>query len=302
MEHFFSEKTTPLIELKAPVFNEKHLRVWVKRDDLNHPLIQGNKWHKLRLNLLQAQKHSASTLITFGGAYSNHIAATAAAAKEFGFKSLGLIRGDELAENKENWSPTLEQAALNGMQFEFLSRRDYRRRHEADFIHTYRQRYPDGYFIPEGGSNDLAIEGLQILAQQIDAQCPDWSRLYCSVGTGATLAGLIRHTAYRANKQLIGVCSIKQGDYLIHDIRRWIGDATKHNRWILDTEHHFGGYAKQPPELQQFMHSFQQEFSIELDPVYTAKTFKTFFEDIEQNRLPAGSQVILLHSGGLQGK
>ncbi|WP_319381486.1 pyridoxal-phosphate dependent enzyme [Thiomicrorhabdus sp.] len=303
MAHFFSEKTTPMVQLSYAQFDEKGLKVLVKRDDLNHPTVQGNKWHKLKLNLSEASKSCATPLITFGGAHSNHIAATAAVGRKFGIKTLGLIRGDELADRRDRWSPTLKQAQRDGMQLEFLSRQTYRRRYESDFLSHYRHRFPNAYFLPEGGSNDLAIKGLKTLAEQIDTQCPDWTHLYCAVGTGATLAGLIRYTQCRQNRQLIGVSSLKQSDYLVEQIRSWSTSASHAtNDWSLDATHHYGGYGKFPEELRDFMQNFEHQFHILLDPVYTVKTFKAFFDDLAQDRFTPGSTIILLHSGGLQGR
>ena len=161
----FPEKTTPLTQLLSEQFEAANITVYLKREELNHPQIQGNKWHKLRFNIADALKQKRTTLITFGGAYSNHIAATAFAAQEAGLNCIGFIRGQELADHPEKWSPTLVQAAQNGMQLQFISRLAYREKANPETLETLQTDYPDAYIIPEGGSNELAIQGFKGLMQ-----------------------------------------------------------------------------------------------------------------------------------------
>ncbi|BBP43639.1 1-aminocyclopropane-1-carboxylate deaminase [Thiosulfativibrio zosterae] len=293
--------------LKSPLFEDANIEVFMKRDDLNHPEIQGNKWHKLKFNLEQAKLQNKTTLLTFGGAYSNHIAATAAAAKLYGFSSMGFIRGDELQNTPSKWSHTLKTAHLNGMQLHFLSRTDYRLKSQLNFQHQLQQSYPDAWIIPEGGSNDLAIAGLQTLATEIDQQCPNWTHLITAVGTGATLSGLVRHLKMNSAQTVLGVATLGSGDFLKTDICRWIQND---NDWVaeknpknwafLNLENPIR-YGKITPEIELTQQQFRAEFDIVLDPIYTAKMVLGFYEALSKNRFPPNSKIILLHTGGLQG-
>lgn len=294
------EIPTPLMAISDPLFDRYRVKVWVKRDDLNHPHIQGNKWHKLKFNLDAAKLQRKTTLLTFGGAYSNHIAATAYAAKEAGLKSIGLIRGEELAASPHTWSHTLKQAVDNGMALEFLTRQVYRLRDDPDFLLDLQQRYPDAYLLPEGGSNELAIQGFESLMTEIEQQCPQWDTLFTPVGTGATFAGLVRYALARANRKINGVAVLKQADYLLPSIRKWIGIPPA-VAWQMLTDYHAGGYGKITPELQQLKQRFEAQFSIPLDPVYSIKMVAAFYDQLQRGEIPPHSKVILLHTGGLQG-
>lgn len=292
-----TEITTPLQKLEDKHFDQAGIEVWIKRDDLNHPLIQGNKWHKLRLNLEQAEQQGLTQLITFGGAYSNHIAATAAACYERGWSSIGFIRGDELAHNHQAWSPTLKQAQQHGMHFEFLDRQTYRLRHHQAWLQQLQLRFPQAYILPEGGSNELAVAGFESVINQLNQQCEDWTDLFCAVGTGGSLAGLAK---YASPKQKVwGVASLKKAEYLKPQIKTWIGDLKKN--WHLLTEFHGGGYAKSNAEIVLKTNQFESQFQIPLDPVYTAKMVWAFNNLLEQNQFKAGQKIVLYHSGGLQG-
>jgi len=298
---------TPLTPLNHPLFDEKAIQVWMKRDDLNHPTIQGNKLHKLKYNLAEARQQGKKSLLTFGGAYSNHIAATAAAGKSFGFKTIGFIRGDELENQPNKWSPTLKEAHNNGMQLHFLNRIDYRQKTQAHFLHQLQQQFPDSYILPEGGTNELALQGFEELSQQLAMQCPDWTHLYSAVGTGGTLAGLIKFSASSINqpRHLLGVATLKQANYLIATIEQLSG--IHHNQkgvtqWQLLQDYCGHGYGKETPEIQTTRIGFEDHFEIPLDPVYTSKMVYGFLEELAANKIPPGAKVILYHSGGLQGR
>lgn len=290
-------KTTPLTQLICPLFESHQVTVYIKRDELNHPLIQGNKWHKLRLNVQEALRLHKTTLLTFGGAYSNHIAATAVAAQEAGLNSIGIIRGDELARQPEKWSETLKQATKNGMALQFVTRTEYR--NKSEMITALQIRFPEAYILPEGGSNALAVEGFKPLMEQIERQCPDWTHLFSAVGTGATLAGLIKYAPLK-NRTIFGVPVLKQGDYLQPQIHEWIKEKNT-NDWQLLTEYHCGGYGKTPAYLLDQKLQFEDEFGIQLDPVYTAKMVYAFYQQLKHHKISAGSTIVLLHTGGLQG-
>lgn len=293
--------TTPLQPIQWPRLTGNQ-QAWIKRDDLNHPRIQGNKWHKLRLNILAAQQAGCAGLLTFGGAHSNHIAATAAAAYDYGMAATGIIRGDELNDNQQAWSATLKNAAAQGMRFQFVSRSDYRQRNQADWLAKWHAAYPNYYVIPEGGSNELAITAMADVIAQINDQCPDWTHLLCAVGTGATLAGLAKAAP---NKTVWGIASLKQAEHLIPQIETWIGQPQSNWRLLSDLEHtpfHGGGYGKTTPAITAMQQQFEQLNRLLLDPIYTAKVVYAFDHLLAHNAFPEDSRIIIYHSGGLQGR
>ncbi len=318
-------KITPLLQIYCDLFTEKRVKVFVKPEYLNHSEIQGNKYYKLKNNFDYLANHHYNSILTFGGAYSNHIASTAAAAQSANIPSIGIIRGSELRESPESWSHTLKQAQKNGMQLEFVDRQTYKLRNNPSYLSGLQKCYPDSYIIPEGGSNHLGLIGFEELMQQINQESLDWTHLYTAVGTGATLAGLIgfAHSGQSAKttkpvspKQIIGIPALKQGEYLTPQIEEWIDyiedyksqDLTHHNpakktppKWRLLTQYHHGGYGKQSKELLDFKVYFETHFDIPLDPVYTSKAFYGFFDQLKQDQIKPESTIILLHTGGLQG-
>ncbi|KDN94964.1 1-aminocyclopropane-1-carboxylate deaminase/D-cysteine desulfhydrase [Hydrogenovibrio marinus] len=295
---------TVLSRLDHPRFSDKGIDVWIKRDDLNHPTIQGNKWHKLKLNLQQARLEGKTTLVTFGGAYSNHIAAVAAAGKNLGFETHGYIRGEELRDTPNKWSLTLTEAARKGMLLHFISRSDYRLKQSPEFLSTLNTCHPNAYILPEGGTNELAILGFKEICKDLETQCPEWTHLYTAVGTGGTLAGFITNTQYQANRQLLGVSTLKDSNYLIEDISTWVEKASNHqtNAWKLLQDYHGNGYAKSSQDMEDTETWFEENFGILLDPIYTRKLIFAFLAELDKNHIPSGSKVILYHSGGLQGR
>ncbi|QIC72890.1 1-aminocyclopropane-1-carboxylate deaminase/D-cysteine desulfhydrase [Acinetobacter indicus] len=268
----------------------RHQRISIKRLDLIHPQISGNKFFKLKYNLLAARQQGFEKVLTFGGAYSNHIAATAFAAHQFGFQSLGMIRGEELAQRPLN--PTLATAQQFGMQLEFISRNAYRQKDQPDFLQRLQQQYPDFYLIPEGGTNALAVQGCREILVAEDAQ---FDLICCAVGTGGTFAGLIE--ASQQHQQLLGFSALK-GDFLTHEVAQL---TTKRNWRILD-DYCCGGYAKTTPELIQFIQSFEQRYNIPLEQVYTGKMLRGIFDLIDQDKIGPDQKILLIHTGGLQGR
>ncbi|WP_104469961.1 1-aminocyclopropane-1-carboxylate deaminase/D-cysteine desulfhydrase [Acinetobacter indicus] len=268
----------------------RHQRISIKRLDLIHPQISGNKFFKLKYNLLAARQQGFEKVLTFGGAYSNHIAATAFAAHQFGFQSLGMIRGEELAQRPLN--PTLATAQQFGMQLEFISRNAYRQKDQPDFLQRLQQQYPDFYLIPEGGTNALAVQGCREILTAGDAQ---FDLICCAVGTGGTFAGLIE--ASQQHQQLLGFSALK-GDFLTHEVAQL---TTKRNWRILD-DYCCGGYAKTTPELIQFIQSFEQRYNIPLEQVYTGKMLRGIFDLIDQDKIGPDQKILLIHTGGLQGR
>ncbi|WP_104509848.1 1-aminocyclopropane-1-carboxylate deaminase/D-cysteine desulfhydrase [Acinetobacter indicus] len=268
----------------------RHQRISIKRLDLIHPQISGNKFFKLKYNLLAARQQGFEKVLTFGGAYSNHIAATAFAAHQFGFQSLGMIRGEELAQRPLN--PTLATAQQFGMQLEFISRNAYRQKDQPDFLQRLQQQYPDFYLIPEGGTNALAVQGCREILTAGDAQ---FDLICCAVGTGGTFAGLIE--ASQQHQQLLGFSALK-GDFLTHEVAQL---TTKRNWRILD-DYCCGGYAKTTPELIQFIQTFEQRYNIPLEQVYTGKMLRGIFDLIDQDKIGPDQKILLIHTGGLQGR
>lgn len=265
------------------------MRVLIKREDLNHPTVSGNKWWKLKHNLEAALAQGSNTLLTFGGAFSNHIYATAAAASELGLNSIGIIRGEEtLPLNK-----TLSFAKSKGMMLEYVSREKYREKENANFIDELRWRYGDFYLIPEGGTNEHAVNGVMEFAQGLS---PDFNYLCCAVGTGGTMTGLIR--GLEGKREIVGVAVLK-GDFLNEEIRKFL--PHDYGNWSVLASYHHGGYAKTSDALLSFIKEMKATHNLELDHVYTGKLLWGIVEEIKRGFFERGSTVLILHSGGLQG-
>ncbi|WP_337041049.1 1-aminocyclopropane-1-carboxylate deaminase/D-cysteine desulfhydrase [Emticicia sp. 17c] len=283
---------SPLEPLNDPLFKEKALKVFIKRDDLIHPELSGNKWRKLKYNLLDAKVKGYHKLITFGGAHSNHIYAMAAIAKYTDFEVHGIIRGDEL---KPDSSLTLQFAANAGMKLTFVSREAYK--DKENLLALY--RLDDEYIIPEGGTSPLALAGVEELYQEIVSQLgykPDY--IFCPVGSGGTIAGLIK--AGQQTK-IMGICVLKNGHYLEKEIMNLVVDGycTLPENFEIFWDYHHGGYAKKTSELLRFIHDFKTKHPVELEHVYSGKMFFAFYELIK-NHIRAGATIVLIHTGGLR--
>jgi 1-aminocyclopropane-1-carboxylate deaminase len=278
---------TPLIEIFDDLFVENDVKVFVKRDDLTHEHVSGNKFRKLKYNLLEAKNMGFKKILTFGGAFSNHIAAVAEAGFLFGFDTLGLIRGDEL--NAES-SPTLKFATQKGMKFEFVSREAYR--NKADLTSVFSNEY---FVIPEGGSNYLALKGVaELLEEQL---YPDY--ICTAVGTGGTMAGLLSNVKYEG--EVLGFTVLKNGDFLKDEVSFFLEKDFPENA-ELETRFHFGGYAKYNDELLSFIKTFESKHDFLLDQVYTGKMFFGVYQKIKEGFFKKGTRIVLLHTGGLQGR
>jgi 1-aminocyclopropane-1-carboxylate deaminase len=262
----------------------------IKREDLLHPFISGNKFRKLKYNLVQAKAENLHNILTFGGAYSNHIAAVAYAGKEQGFKTIGVIRGDELGDKIAD-NPTLQFAQECGMQFEFVSREAYRLKTESEFILKLKNKFGSFYMVPEGGTNDYAVKGCQEILTDEDAS---FDFICCAVGTGGTISGIINSTL--SHQKVLGFPALK-GDFLKDEIRKF---ATN-ERWELVNDYHFGGYGKVNEQLVQFINQFYQETQVPLDPIYTGKMVFGVMDLIQKNYFPENAKILLIHTGGLQG-
>ena len=262
----------------------------IKREDLIHPFVSGNKFRKLKYNLLEAKTQNKDTLLTFGGAFSNHIAAVAYAGKDKGFKTIGIIRGDEL-RGKISENPTLQFAENCGMQFEFVSREEYRLKSENHFLEKLKMKFGDFYLIPEGGTNELAIKGCEEILTENDA---DFDFICCAIGTGGTISGIINSVL--DHQKVLGFPSLK-GDFLQDEIRNFV----ENQNWEFITDYHFGGYGKVSEELIAFINQFYAETKIPLDPIYTGKMVFGVIDLISENYFPANSKILLIHTGGIQG-
>jgi D-cysteine desulfhydrase len=267
------------------------LNISIKRLDLVHPQISGNKFFKLKYNLLAAQQQGCKKLLTFGGAYSNHIAATAYAAQLFGFESLGIIRGEELANKPLN--ATLNTAQQFAMQLQFVTREAYRQKQSAEYLAQLQLDYPDYYVIPEGGTNALAIQGCTEILSDADRQ--NYDLICCAVGTGGTITGLIEASA--VHQQIIGFSALK-GDFLTAEIQQ----LTQKRNWHITDQYCCGGYAKTTPELLQFIRRFEQQYDIPLEQIYTGKMLFGLSDLIQHGTFPLDHRILVIHSGGLQGR
>ncbi|MFD2552570.1 1-aminocyclopropane-1-carboxylate deaminase/D-cysteine desulfhydrase [Bizionia sediminis] len=265
-------------------------QLYLKPEYLIDPFVSGNKYRKLKYNILEAKAQNFSQLVTFGGAYSNHIAAVAAAGKRFGFGTIGVIRGEELQYKKQPNS-TLTFAESQGMQLYYVSREAYRQKATPAFLQLLQNKFGSFYIVPEGGTNELAVLGCEEILTQADAQ---FDYITCAVGTGGTISGLINSA--NVHQKILGFPALK-GDFLTKDISKF----AQQKNWELITAYHFGGYAKINSELISFINNFKEQFNIPLDPIYTGKMVYGVFHMLQKGYFPEGSKILMIHTGGLQG-
>jgi 1-aminocyclopropane-1-carboxylate deaminase len=275
---------------KIPIHFPNGIELFIKREDLLHPVISGNKFRKLKYNLAEAKRLGYKKLLTFGGAFSNHIVAVAGAGKEFGFETIGIIRGEEL-EEKINENPSLAVAEQFGMKFVFVSRDAYRLKESPEFLEELQSQFGDFYLLPEGGTNELAIKGCEEILSELESE---FSYVCTSVGTGGTVSGIINGSSSHQN--IIGFSSLK-GDFLQKDIVKFANQ----NNWTINCEYHFGGYGKVTSELIEFINSFYIQYEIPLDPIYTGKMMFGILDLIQNDFFPPNSKILAIHTGGLQG-
>ncbi len=289
-----NESAAILQKIKLPEIDNK-INIFLKREDRLHSVISGNKWRKLKYNLIEAEKQGYKTILTFGGAFSNHIHATAGAGKLFGFNTIGIIRGEEHLP----LNPTLKDATDFGMDIHYVSRSDYRRKTESGFIEMLHKKFGKFYLVPEGGSNKLAIKGGTEIIKDINI---DFDYIVSACGTGGTLAGVI--SGLNGKKNVIGISALKGAGFLIDNISNYVKDYTgkSFNNWEVKLNYHFGGFAKTKPEQIIYMQKFEKLNNIKLDPIYTSKMIYAIYDMIKNNEIKNGSTVIALHTGGLQGR
>jgi len=279
------EHKIPVVEIKT----DFDVRIFIKREDLTHPKISGNKFWKLFFNVNQylESKHENPLLITFGGAFSNHIASVAAFGKQFSIPTIGIIRGNEL-ENNWQENPTLSEAFQNGMQFFFVSREDYQ--NKKRLTQEFSAKYPNSLIIPEGGSNEMAVEGVQYM---LGKDTKDFDYLCTAVGTGGTVAGISKFAD--EHQKMIGIKVVKD-DSLENIVKQWSG---KNNFELMDADEN--RYGKISDENIRFINWFHQEYQIPLDPIYTGKMMQKIFDLAEKGYFPKDSKILTFHTGGLQG-
>ena len=294
LESDFINHNTPILKIEDPLIKDNGIKLFIKREDLNHPELSGNKWHKLKYNLIAAKENGYETLLTFGGAYSNHIYATAAAGNLFGFNTIGIVRGEEQLP----LNPTLSFAASKGMKIHYVNRKTYREKNSTKFIKQLRQKYGNFYLVPEGGTNKHAVKGSSEIISNIDL---DFDYICCACGTGGTLAGLV--TGLNGRKKALGFSVLKGGGFLLDDVEKLIYESVggKYNNWDINLDFHFGGYAKINSELIEFIQRFQKITSIPIEPIYTGKLLFGVYNLILNNYFSNGINILVIHTGGLQG-
>ena len=286
---------SPLSQLKLPIFEQKQLNVYVKRDDLIDPIISGNKWRKLSGSLRHAKTHGLKGLVSFGGAYSNHIHALAYACRQHNLASVGIIRGRPDYSNNF----TLSMARSWGMSLQFVSHLEYKQRAQRDYLEQLQIAYPDYLIVPEGGSHQLALSGVAEVITELEQQI-DYQHILLPVGSGGTIAGLVQQDKNQHN--ILGIAVLKQAEYLNQVIASLLGQAqTSESRWQLLTQYHGGGYAKFSETAVEQLVAYNKQSGITFEPIYSGKMLLAAIDLAEQDYFAAGETLVLLHTGGLQG-
>ncbi|MFE8727665.1 1-aminocyclopropane-1-carboxylate deaminase/D-cysteine desulfhydrase [Aeromonas hydrophila] len=281
---------SPLQAVSHPLLSAYGVQLWCKRDDLIHPAISGNKWRKLKYHLLHARDQGKRHLLSFGGAYSNHIHALAAAGCQSGLRTTGIIRGEPEAVS----NCTLSAAKGWGMDLVFVDRQSYRRRQDPAWLAQFEDE--ETLIVPEGGSSPLAIPGVAELVDEVPFS-PDLWVLPCA--SGGTLAGLI--AGKRAPQQILAIAVLKGGSFIADEVRRLHPAAADTPGWRISLDHHDGGYAKFSPALWQWVQAFSAETGLPLEPIYSGKAMWGLFRELAAGRIPRGSKIVFIHTGGMQG-
>lgn len=292
-------KAPALDSVDDPLLNGLGIELRMLRLDEIHPQISGNKWYKLKHNLLAARAQSHNTVLSFGGAYSNHLVALAAASNACALQSIGIIRG----EAPSQLNPALEFVQSQGMALHFISRSDYRHKEDPVFINELEQRFGSFYMIPEGGSNLLGIKGcMEIAAHLRWSHDPAPRFVFMACGTAATLTGVV--SAVSPGCEVVGVSVLKGRDTLSEQVSAWLHMLASKPavQWSIKTGFHHGGYGKTSAELTSFIEAFEERTGIPLEPIYTGKMMWGLYQMIESGEIGRGAQIIALHTGGLTRK
>ena len=295
LDVFNKSTSTALQKINEPLFERQGVSLFIKRIEQIHPVISGNKWYKLKYNLMRAKERGYSTLVSFGGAYSNHIHALACVGKQTGFETVGVIRGEEHGV----LNPTLRFAVEQGMQLHYVNREHYRQKEMSSAVQTILDQYTPCYVIPEGGSNMLAVRGCREIVEDI---AEPFDVLCCASGTGGTLAGLVH--GLKPAQRAIGFAVLKGANFLERDVASLLQavGASSSVSWQVCHDYHFGGYAKLTPELKAFILAFEEKHGISIEPVYTGKMLYGMYDMIQRGVFHQGERVVVVHSGGLQGR
>ncbi len=301
-----SAKIIPVTQLNCTLLKSKGVELWVARLDLVDPLISGNKWFKLKFNLIQALNQGATHIVSFGGAYSNHLHALAAACYRLGLKSTAVLRGELVSP----LNPTLSDCEAWGMNFLPVSRAQYRQKTSPQFIQRLHDQLGMFYMVPEGGSNALAVQGVSEVVDAIFDSIGSFDYLCCAVGSGGTLSGLV--AGAKSPVKCVGYSALKGGQYIESDIERLLAQlragaagaksCEEGGSFDIVHDYHFGGFAKVRPELLDFIKWFECSFDIPLEHVYTAKMLYGIFDQIKLGCFERGQRIVALHTGGLQGR
>ncbi len=288
-----NEDAAVLLPVKLPNISSD-VKVFMKRIDLVHPIISGNKWYKMKYNVAEMMKQGKDTLLTFGGAFSNHIHAAATAGKIFGFNTIGLLRGEEHLPLNE----TLKSAVDNGMEIHYVDRTTFRKRDSVEYLDELKNNFGDTYILPLGGTNDIALKGCAEIVEQIDI---DYDYICSASGSGGTFAGIV--AGLNGNKRGIAFPALKGGGFLKEIISDLVLEHNgKHfSNWNINTDYHFGGFAKLTKELVEFTKEFEKLNGFELDYIYTNKMMFGIAELIISGYFKSGETIVAVHSGGLQG-
>jgi 1-aminocyclopropane-1-carboxylate deaminase len=287
-------ENTPLVEVKDPFLKERKISLFIKREDLNHPHMSGNKWYKLKHNIQEAKEQGKDTILTFGGAYSNHIYAVAAAGKIFNFNTIGIIRGEE--HNPLN--PTLSFAKENGMKLYYLDRESYRKKNSPEILDEFIKIFGDFYLLPEGGTNELAVKGCSEMIGKVNI---DYDYICCPCGTGGTMAGLI--VGLNGDKFALGFAVLKGASFLKENVNNLLQPSYRRslNNWNINLDYHFGGYAKFNKELLDFIKRFISQTKIPIEPIYTGKMLFGIYDLIANGFFKEETRIVAIHTGGMQG-
>jgi 1-aminocyclopropane-1-carboxylate deaminase len=297
----FNSEESLLEKLKyEDVSTSKILEVFVKRDDLIDPLVSGNKWRKLKYNIEQAKHKSGEGIITFGGAHSNHLVATAKACNKAGLKSVGFVRGEELTADSNE---TLKDCASFGMELVFISREEYKNKEDWDYLNQLKHGFPAFHIVPEGGANFYGVVGCQEILKET---ANDFDHVFLCAGTGTTAAGVILSAG--AHTKVHVVAALK-GDFMEAQVTKMLNSvcfdeelvSELKSKSVFHNNTHFGGYAKTSPELIAFIADFKYQTNLPLDPIYTGKSMYALVQEWKRGGLGNGNKILFIHTGGMQG-
>ena len=292
-------KHTPVIPLTTPELVSKGISLSVKRDDLQHSIVSGNKLFKLHYHLEHCKKNNIKTIVTFGGAYSNHLHATAYAANKLGIKTVAVIRGEQIIP----LNATLKDCTDWGMILEPVTRKEYKEKTKSPVIQTILDQYPDAYLIPEGGCDLLGVQGASKILDGVDQSQFDY--IVCACGTGSTVSGVISKS--QPHITVIGMAVLKGAHWMKSEVQAWLeklnapASGEHLAKWMINTDYHFGGYGKIKPALTDFIREIESRYDLPLEPIYTGKSVYGILDLAKKDYFPKGSRILFIHTGGLQG-